>query len=186
MKKQALVFALFLILAAAVTRVLRHAGLVDLPPNVAPIAALGMFGGAYLPKKLALALPLAAMVLSDLTIGFYEWQIVASVYLGFLVSVGLGFWLRSRRSLAKVVGASLTGSLIFFFVTNAAVWAFDAHGLYPHTMTGLVDAYVAGIPFFRNTLIGDLGFVALMFGSMELVTRMVTRPKLAEETKRII
>ena len=81
MKKQLAIFAVLLIVVAAAMRILRDAGVIDLPPNVAPIAALAMFGGAYLPRRLAFAIPLAAMILSDMIIGWYEPKIVISVYL---------------------------------------------------------------------------------------------------------
>jgi len=175
MKKTLVWLAVGLVVAAAGTRVLRDAGLIDLPPNVAPIAALAMFGGAYLPKRLAFGLPLAAMLVADLFIGFYEPQIVAAVYLSFMFSGLIGLWLRSRTSVINVIGASLVGSVAFFLVTNAAVWAFDSHGLYPHTLNGLWSAYLAGLPFLKNTVIGDLGFTAVMFGAYELAVLALRR-----------
>lgn len=175
MKKQLIGLAVFLIVVAAAMRVLRDAGVIDLPPNVAPIAALAMFGGAYLPRRLAFAIPLVAMIASDLVIGWYEPQIVAAVYLSFAVSGLLGMWLRSRRNLPRIVGATIAGSVLFFLVTNAAVWAFDSHGLYPHTLNGLAAAYAAGLPFLKYTLFGDLAFVGVMFGVYELATNWLRR-----------
>lgn len=165
MARRLLWFALFLILAAATTRVLRHLGFIDLPPNVAPIAALALFGGTYLPRRLAFVLPLAAMLVSDALIGFYHPAIMASVYGSFMVSGALGVWLRTRKNLGTVIAATLAGSVVFYLVTNAAVWAFGS--LYFHSAPGLLQAYVAGLPFFRNTVLGDLGFVGSMFGAYE-------------------
>lgn len=166
MKRRLLAFAVFLVVAAATTRVLRHFGFIHLPPNVAPIAALAMFGGTYLPRRLAFVLPIGAMFISDALIGFYHPGIMASVYMSFLGSMLLGLWIRKRKSLATIAGASLLGSVGFFLVTNAAVWVFGS--LYPQTGGGLLAAYMAGLPFFRNTLLGDLGFVGFMFGMFEL------------------
>ncbi len=166
MKKQLLWFALWLVLAAATTRVLRHFGLIDLPPNVAPIAALAMFSSVYLPRRLALILPLAAMLLADALIGFYTPGIMLAVYGSFLASSTIGLWIRSRKRLSTIMAGTLGGSVFFFLVTNAAVWLFGT--LYPRTMAGLVEAYVAGLPFFRNTALGDLAFTGLLFGTFEL------------------
>lgn len=166
MKKSLLVFALFLIVAAAAVRILRHFGFIHLPPNVAPIAALAMFGGATLPRRFALLATVGAMALSDLLIGFYTPGIMASVYLCFCFSVAIGLWLRDRRRVSTVFAGSLVGSVVFFLVTNAAVWLFGT--FYPKTAAGLLGAYVAGIPFFRNTILGDLAFSGLLFGVFEL------------------
>ncbi len=180
MKKQLLMFAGFLVCAAAVTRVLRHFGFIDLPPNVAPVAALAMFSGAYLPKRLAVVLPLATMLLSDLVIGWYSPAVMASVYLGFFISVLIGFWLRRSPSVGRIVSGSLTGSVTFFLVTNAAVWLYG--GLYPGTLQGLGASYLAGIPFFRNTVIGDLAFTGIMFGAYEAAQYLVRRRAVALDT----
>ncbi|MBI4092313.1 MAG: hypothetical protein HY420_00115 [Candidatus Kerfeldbacteria bacterium] len=167
MKKQTIVFAVFLVCAAAAVRVLRHFGFIHLPPNVAPIAALAMFGGAYLPGRSAFVLPLMAMLVSDALIGFYTPSIMAAVYLSFAISGLIGLWLRSRKHLGNVVVGSLVGSVVFFLLTNAAVWAFGT--LYSRSGSGLMQSYIAGLPFFRNTVLGDLGFTGLMFGLFELV-----------------
>ncbi len=179
MRKQLLAFAVFLVLAAATMRVLRHLGFIDLPPNVAPIAALALFGGTYLPRRLAFLLPMATMAVSDAIIGFYHPGIMASVYASFLLSGGLGLWLRKRKRMTTVTAATLTGSVAFFLVTNAAVWWFGS--LYPHTATGLLASYAAGLPFFRNTVLGDLGFVGLMFGAYELNVLFLRKRRAALE-----
>lgn len=167
MKKQLFAFAVFLVVAAAATRVLRHFGFIALPPNVAPITALALFGGVYLPRRIAILLPFATMLVSDLAIGFYNPAIMLTVYLSFAVSVVFGFWLRKNASTARIVAASLSGSLSFFLTTNAAVWLFGT--MYPKTLGGLGTAYLAGIPFFRNTIIGDLAFCGLLFGAYSAV-----------------
>lgn len=180
MKKQLFAFAGFLVIAASATRVLRHFGFIDLPPNVAPVAALAMFGGAYLPRRWAIALPLAAMLLSDLFIGFYAFAVMATVYASFFVSVLIGFWVRKHRNAGNVFVGTLVGSVFFFLATNAAVWLYG--GLYPRTLQGLSAAYLAGIPFFRNTVVGDLAFTGIMFGAYELARYLVQRRTVALDT----
>lgn len=172
MRRPLLILAISLIVGAAAIRVLRDAGVINLPPNVAPIAALAMFGGVYLPRRLAFVLPLSAMVLSDILIGFYEFGVMVAVYLSFAGSGLIGWWLRTHKRVRTVVGGTLVGSTVFFLVTNAAVWAFGT--LYPKTTAGLLASYAAGLPFFRNTVLGDLAFTGLLFGAFELA-RLIAR-----------
>lgn len=174
MKRNIVWFAVFLIIIAAVMRVLRHLGFIDLPPNVAPVAALALFGGVYLPKRYAVILPLGAMLVSDIAIGFYTPAVMVSVYASFIACSLIGFLVRKRQNIGTVVGATLFGSIVFYLTTNGAVWLFGAW--YPRTIAGLADAYLAGIPFFRNTVLGDLGFVGVMFGAYE-VARYIARQR---------
>ncbi|MBI4426789.1 MAG: hypothetical protein HY567_04385 [Candidatus Kerfeldbacteria bacterium] len=181
MKRPHLILAIALIVGAAGIRVLRDAGLISLPPNVAPIAALALFGGVYLPRRLAFAVPLAAMLLADVLIGFYELGIMASVYGSFAVSGLIGLWLRTHKRVGPILTGTVIGSMVFFLVTNAAVWAFAA--LYPKTIAGLLAAYVAGLPFFRNTVLGDLAFTGLLFGAFELALLLARRRQLVVHQK---
>lgn len=149
---------LALIGAAAVARLLPH------PPNVAPIAALALLGGASLPLPWSIAVPTGAMLLSDLILGFDSFPITLSVYGSFLVTVFFGMWLRERPTLARMVGASLGSSVLFYLVTNAAVWKFS--GLYPSTFSGLLLSYLYALPFFRYSLIGDLVYTVALVGTL--------------------
>jgi len=154
--------ALLFILAGIVFRLIPHA------PNFTPIAAMALFGGTYLNKKYALIIPLAVMLISDYFIGFYNYWILISVYGSFLVIGLIGLWLKNHKSVPNVIGASLFGSIIFFLVTNFAVWAVP-HSMYAHNLPGLLQSYIMGLPFFRNTLMGDMFYVGLMFGLYEIV-----------------
>lgn len=148
-----------MILVAAVVRLLPH------PPNFAPIAAMALFGGAYFNKKVfAFAIPLAALFFTDLFLGFHN--TMWAVYLSFVVIVGLGMVILKKKSIVKIILASVSASVLFFVVTNFAFWATDT--LYPTTLTGLAACYTAAIPFFHNTVIGDLFFTGAMFGLFEL------------------
>lgn len=164
--------ALFFILAAVVLRLVPHL------PNFVPIAAMALFGGTYLNKKYALIIPLAIMFVSDYIIGFYNPWIMLSVYGSFLLIGLLGLWLKNHKTVANVVGASIFGSIIFFVLTNFAVWAVP-HSMYPHTLQGLISSYTMGLPFFRNTLLGDLFYVTMMFGLYEVVLILTLRRRLA-------
>ncbi len=150
-----------LILFGVVLRFLPH------PANFAPIAAMGLFGGCYLRKRFAFALPLAAMLVSDFFIGFYSLKIMFSVYLSFALVGLIGIWIKNHKGVYTVIGGTLMGSVLFYLITNFAVWAFGS--LYPHTLTGLLGSYAAAIPFFKNSLMGNFFYVGVMFGSYELV-----------------
>jgi len=148
-----------LIIAAAIVRLLPH------PPNFAPIAAMALFGGAYFNKKVfAFVIPLAALFLTDMFLGFHN--TMWAVYLSFVVIVGLGMVLLQKKNVVRIILASVSASLLFFVVTNFALWATDT--LYPTSAAGLAACYTAAIPFFHNTLIGDLFFTGAMFGLFEL------------------
>ena len=150
--------AIALIAVGAALRVARDAGWVPLPPNVAPISAMAILSGLALPRRYALVVPLTAMLMSDLIIGFYTLPVMIS----FGLSNYIGHVLRRSPTVRLTLAASLSGSVLFFLLTNGAVWAFQT--MYPHTIVGLGQAYLAGLPFFRNTLLGDLGFTALLVG----------------------
>jgi hypothetical protein len=173
MNKRLIVLA-GIVVAAALARLLPH------PPNVTPIAALALFGGAcFADSNLAYLLPLAAMVLSDIVLGLARygfWKLAAIqpvVYACFVATTALGQHIRNRRSPWQVGGAAVAASLLFFVVTNFAVWAIDQGHYYPRTGSGLAACYVAAIPFFRNTLLGDLAFTAILFGGLVLLENRV-------------
>lgn len=157
-------FVVGMILAAALSRLLPH------PANVTPVTALALFGAVYLDRRSAFLVPLAAMFLSDLFLGFHSDMLW--VYGSFALIVMIGFWLRGHRSVTATIGASLAGSVVFYLLTNFGMWAVTP-SLYPHTFNGLVECYVAGIPFFRNTLIGDLAYVGVLFGLFALLEKYI-------------
>lgn len=160
-KPRFLALASMIVLAAA-TRLIPH------PPNMTPIAAIALFGGAtFADRRLAFLMPLAALALSDLVIGFSRDS--GFVYLSFALIVATGMWLQQRRTAPVILGAVLFSSCLFFALTNFGVWALGA--MYPHTLAGLGACYVAAIPFFRNEALGDLFYAALLFGGFALLER---------------
>ena len=159
-----LLVLLLAILAAALLRLVPH------PPNFTPIGAVALFSGAYLGRRwLAFAAPLGALLLSDLILGFYPEAMF--VYVSVLAIVLLGRPLARRRTVLWIGGAALTSSLLFFLATNFGVWLVMDY--YPKNAAGLVACYVAAIPFFQNTLAGDLFFTALLFGGWALAERAI-------------
>jgi hypothetical protein len=157
-------FEIFMIIGGALMRLLPHA------PNFAPIAAIALFGGAYLNKKYALVLPLAAMLLSDIFLGFHD--TMGYVYGAFLLTGMIGLWLRKHKNVVNVFGATLASSVLFFLLTNFGVWA---QGMYARDISGLFQSYVMAIPFFKNTLVSNFFYTGLMFGSYELVKALIAK-----------
>lgn len=162
-----------IVLAAAAMRLIPH------PLNFTPMAAMALFGGAHFAnKKAAFAVPLAAMYLSDLFLGFFVYDSgwfhgsMPFVYASFAMTVCLGLWVRRRRSPLRIGGAALLGSVLFFVVTNFGVWL--SGSLYPMTVDGLVACYVAAIPFFRHTLAGDAVYTVALFGGFALAQRYLS------------
>jgi hypothetical protein len=155
-----------MILAATASRLVPH------PPDFSPIAAIALFGGAtFANKRAAFLVPLAALFLSDLVLGFYA--ITPVVYGAFAIIACLGLWLRRRRTVGRIAGAAIAGAFLFFALTNLGVWAIS--GWYPKTPAGLIECYAAAIPFFRNTLLSNLLYATLLFGGLALTENRFAR-----------
>lgn len=157
--RNALLFALVLIAFGVAMRLLPHT------PNITPITALGLVAGAYLGRHFAYTVPLAALFLSDLTIGFYDWRIMASVYGSFAVVGLIGFLARRYRSVLNYAALSIVGSAFFFLSTNAAVWLLSPW--YEKSLAGLLYSFQLGLPFWRNMLVGDVLYTTLLVATAE-------------------
>ncbi len=153
--------AVALAVAAASFRLLPH------PGNFAPIGALALFLGARLSYKQSIPIVLGAMFASDALIGFYDWRLMFAVYGSFALATFIGSWIGANFKWYKFAFGAVAGSVLFYLVTNFAVWAFSPW--YPHTVSGLAACYAAALPFFRNTVISDMTFGAALFGAYELV-----------------
>ncbi len=148
---------------AAITRLLPH------PPNFTAVTAMALFAGAQIvDRRLALLVPLVAVSLTDLVLGLHAGMLLVYVCVAAVVAMGA---LTGPNQLSKIAGASVAGSVLFFVVTNFGVWVQD--GLYPASLAGLADCYVAAIPFFQTALVGDLVFTAVLFGGYEVLRRTV-------------
>ena len=176
MKKLNLNFAVMAVIVflAGASRIFPH------PPNFSPILAIALFGAAHFSKKWqAVLIPILAVWLSDLFInnfvysnqgtgfiwfytGFY-WQYAS--YLMIIVSSILVF--KNKISISKTLGASLGSSVAFFLLSNFGVWANG--GMYAKSLSGLTTCYVAGLPFFQNTIVSNILFTTVLFGSYYLI-----------------
>ena len=155
--------ALVLIALAAALRIAPH------PWNFTPVGAMALFAGATLKnRRLAFLFPLLALFVGDIFVGFHK--LIPIVYASFLINVAIGLWLRERRTMTRISLATLLGAIQFFLITNFAVWQFLTG--YPYTASGLLACYIAGIPFFWNTLAGDALYAVLLFGSFAFAERL--------------
>jgi len=158
-----------MVFAAAFVRLIPH------PPNFAPIAAIALFGGAYFNKKWhAFLVPLAAMFITDLILGFH--QTMWAVYLSFTLIVTLGMLMIKQKKITNIFFASVTASVMFFIITNFGVWLSTPY--YLKSGAGLAACFTAAIPFFHQTLLSDLFFVAILFGLFEIIKAKI--PSLAK------
>ncbi len=147
------VWIIGVIVVLAMTRLVPH------PPNAVPIAAMALIAGAFFSSRvLAYLVPLAAMMLSDLFLGFHS--TIWYVYIGVAIAVIIGGALK-KFSVLRVGVAAVVASLIFFIITNLGAWWH--HDMYQQNFNGLLQAYTAGLPFLRNSLIANLIFSYLVF-----------------------
>jgi membrane-associated HD superfamily phosphohydrolase len=182
--KNKILIAIALIALAVITRFMPHLW------NFTALTAVALFAGNYLGPRYVVGVVFLTMLISDLFIGFYDWKLMATVYgsfalVGFIPSLigKVGSARKQKTKLlqnsSKVLGMSLLGSVIFFLVTNWAVWFFGT--MYPASFSGLVSSYAAGLPFFRNAVLGNLWYTGFFFGVYEY--SLYLKVKLASSEK---
>ena len=168
---------LCIVLVAAVARVLPH------PPNIAPVTGLALLSGAVIGKRWMYTLPLAAMLLSDLFIGFHG--TIPYVYGSFVLITLLGSRFLRNTSIhgitahitpVQLAGVSFVSSVLFFIITNFGVWI--SSEMYEKTLDGLLQCYTMAIPFFRNTITGDLIYTFGFFYGYRYVTQFAPQKAL--------
>jgi len=156
------------VLGAVLSRFLPHV------PNVSPVFAALLFGGAHLRRRDAIWYPVALVAASDfvLTTVVYRMRVgwgQSVVWLGFAVVALIGYWLRERESVGRVGLAALAGPTAFFLISNFGVWL--GGRLYPPTWVGLITCYAAALPFYRNSLLSSVVYTAVLFGAHEIYQR---------------
>ncbi|MEZ5056063.1 MAG: DUF6580 family putative transport protein [Saprospiraceae bacterium] len=164
-----------LVLLAALSRLLPH------PPNFTPIGGMALFGAAYFGRKsFALVIPFVALWISNLILDnvvygqYYDgfvWFSNPMVFVSFAAIVLLGWFMLKKQSVTNILGSSLAASVLFFLISNFGTWLSDIGNLYTNDIAGLITCYVAGLPFFWNTLAGDLFYVGVLFGSWQFISQ---------------
>ena len=165
-----------------VYRLLVHFAAGAMPWNFTPVEAMALFGGAYFAdRRLAVVVPLIAMMCADVVIAFAlpasqitEWLAIVPVIYGCVALTAFaGFALRGRVRTWNVLFAAVASATGFYLITNFFTWATTA--MYPHTLGGLVACYVAGWPFYEHgSLPGTVLWSALLFGGFALLQRRWT------------
>jgi hypothetical protein len=152
------------IAAAAALRLVPH------PPNFSPIDAMALFSGAFLGRRwIAFAAPIGALAISDLALGFYPGMLFQYAAVGLVALLGTAAL--ARITAVRLIGAALASSVLFFAISNFGVWLVS--GMYPHSGGGLYACFAAAIPFFQNTVAGDLFYSAALFGGFALLERVI-------------
>ena len=181
MNKQNLIILVILVVGI-MTRLIQ-----EFPPNFGAVGAIALFGGAYFSNRLTgLLLPIAVLFGSDLLFGltglgtaYYSAQ--PYVYISFAMVVLIGLVLRNNATPLKIAGGSVAGSILFYIVSNMGVWLTTT--MYSNSFNGFITCFVEAIPFFRNTLAGDLVFNAVFFGSAYLISQKFPKIMPAPFTK---
>lgn len=173
-KQNTLKFVLVLILVAAFSRIIPH------PHNFTPVGGIAVFGSYFLGRKIwAFLVPLFSLWLSDLFINniiypiqypqYYEgFTLFGSfwVYGSFLLMIPIGWGLLSTFTLPRLALTGFSTASLFFLITNFGSWLNNP--IYPQNFSGLLTSYVAGLPFFQNTLLGDICYLVILFGATKV------------------
>lgn len=130
------------------------------------ILAVAMFAGMYLNRRLALVVPVALMMVTDVIIGFHD--TMPFTWGSMLVITAIGVWLRERKNPANVFAGSIFCAVFFFIVTNFGAWLSP---LYPHTWAGLRECYILAIPFFKSTLLSTMAYSMVLYAGYELLLK---------------
>jgi hypothetical protein len=163
MKNNIMNASIFLVIIGGIlSRLLPH------PPNFVPITAIALFAGSRFNKKTAFVIPFIIMFLTDLILGFHSTMLF--IYGSFLLTTILGFNLK-KFNLFSLGKYTLISSILFFVITNFGVWMF--FDMYPKTLMGLANCYVMAIPFFKNSLLGDLFYSGVIFYGFKFVETKV-------------
>jgi hypothetical protein len=141
-------------------------------PNATAVSALALFSGAKLGFRKAFFITLVSMLASDVFLGLHT--TMWATYGALFITIILGNILLKKQNTIKVAGVTFLSSVIFYLLTNFAVW-FSPQFMYPKTISGLYECYIFGLPFFRNSLLGDLMYSGIFFGGYEFVMSMLTR-----------
>lgn len=173
-KQNTLKFVLVLILVAAFSRIIPH------PHNFTPVGGIAVFGSYFLGRKIwAFLVPLFSLWLSDLFINniiypiqypqYYEgFTLFGSfwVYGSFLLMIPIAWGLLSTFTLPRLALTGFSTASLFFLVTNFGSWLNNP--IYPQNFSGLLTSYIAGLPFFQNTLLGDICYLVILFGATKV------------------
>ncbi len=154
------------ILLGVLSRLAPHA------PNLTAVGALSLFVGAKYGVKKSLIILLTTMLIADSIKGFHS--VMWATYGALMIGVFIGKVIAHKKNVEWIIGGTLLSSIVFFIITNFAVWL-APNFMYAKTAQGLMQCYLMAIPFFRNTLVGDLMYSGIFFGGFELIRSVKER-----------
>lgn len=149
--------------------------------NFSPMAAVALCGAMFFPRRLALVLPIGALLVSDLILNafVYHLPLLSLFMIPSYVALGLSAWMgwtmRDRPSFGRTLGAAVVGSIVFYIITNTGSWLTIPE--YPKNAAGWLQALTVGVgvpgypttlEFYRHTFASDLLFTALFCVCMGL------------------
>lgn len=156
--KNNLLVTLLLVSVGVLFRLLPH------PVNVAPLTAIALLAGIHFKSKFGVLLPLAITLVTDLFLGFYSTMLW--VYGSYILIYAIGTF-GKKYSFSSTLKLTIISSVIFFIVTNVGVWL--SSGMYARSFAGLIECFTLALPFFRNSLLGDMFYVQILFWLIEYV-----------------
>ncbi len=179
--KTSIIIAVLLVLAAAVSRVIMY------PHNFSPMVGMAIFAGAtFADKRFAFALPVCAMLLSDIMFEVFNiapgfWGLGQAVGYGIFALITILAFTMKKVTTIKVIGYSLVSSVVFFLLSNLSFFLIDnpVYHMYSQNAQGLLDCYVNALPFFRTSLIADLVYSGVLFGAYYLLQNAAVKKSVA-------
>jgi hypothetical protein len=174
-----LIIAALLVVIAALSRVILY------PHNFSPIIGMAVFSGAVIKdRRLAFALPLLSMFLSDVLFevfniapGFWGWgQLIGYGILALITIIAFSM---KKINVLSVAGYSIASSLLFFFLSNSAFFVFDnpIYHTYTQNFNGYIATLAGGLPFLKTGIIADLVYSTVLFGTYFLVQHFAFNKK---------
>jgi hypothetical protein len=154
---------ILLILTGVISRLIPH------PANFTAVGSLALFSGFRFSLKKSIFITITTMFVTDCVLGFHP--VMWATYGGFFLAAVFGHAVRGKYNYRSIGLACLGSSVLFYLITNFAVWAVPG-SMYPKTIQGLADSYIMAIPFFRNSLLGDLMYTGIFFWAYEFITRL--------------
>ncbi|MBS1511504.1 MAG: hypothetical protein JST86_11725 [Bacteroidetes bacterium] len=184
MQKQntfSIIAAVLLVVLAAVSRVIMY------PHNFSPMVGMAIFAGAtFQNKKLAFALPLFSMFLSDVLFevfhiaqGFWGWGQLVGYGIFALLTV-IAFTMK-KINVVNVIGYSLGSSVLFFILSNLSFFLIDnpVYHTYTQDFSGFINCYVLALPFFKTSVVADLVYSGVLFGAYYLLSQTAMKKSIA-------
>jgi hypothetical protein len=185
--KSTAVSFILLVLIAALWRVIPGR-----PMGFAPQIAMAIFGGSVISdRRMSFILPLLSMFISDLLYqilhsyglsslpGFYNGQLTNYILFALITVIGFGV---KQKNVFSILGGALAGASFYFLSSNFLDWAMGGLDIsyrpYPKTLAGLTDCYVAGIPFYKTSIIATLVFSTVLFGGYYLANKVFISKKM--------